>query len=126
DSVGFKNFPIYSGVLTPAMMPLAQRGLKELAPFDGEVDISWDLAKCKVDTARPYLLACSGLGEIAKPLGVAFVATSMSTSTEKMESLDVSATGVQINLGLSTSGSDFMHYFVQFPFDVNHCSHQVK
>jgi hypothetical protein len=122
DGQGFKNFPIYGGIVTPAMMPLINRGLKELAPFDGDVEISWDLAHCKVDPARPYLLACSGLGEIAKPFGVAFVATSMSTSTEKVESLDVNATGVQVNLGLSTSGSDFMHYFVQFPFDQNHCS----
>ena len=122
DAAGFTNFPIYSGVVTPSLMPIIERGAKELAAFDGEVDISWDLAKCTVDPKRPYLVSCAGLGEIAKPSGVAFVATSMGTSTDKIESLDVEAQSVNVYLGLSTTGTDFMHYFINFPFDSRHCS----
>jgi hypothetical protein len=122
DSAGFANFPIYSGVVTPSFLPIVERGLKELAAFDGVVDITWDLAKCKVDPKRPYLVSCSGLGEISKPANVAFVATSMGSSTDKIESLDVEAQTVNVFLGLSTTGTDFMHYFINFPFDSRHCS----
>jgi hypothetical protein len=122
DSAGFTNFPIYSGVVTPSLLPIIERGSKELAAFDGEVDISWDLAKCKVDPKRPYLVSCSGLGEILKPANVAFAATSMGSSTDKIESLDVEAQTVNVFLGLSTTGTDFMHYFINFPFDSRHCS----
>lgn len=122
DGAGFKNFPIYSGVVTPSMMPLIQRGVKELADFDGEVEITWDLARCKVDAKRPFLVSCDGLGEILKPAQVAFVATSMGTSTDKIESLDVGGEAVNVHLGLSTTGNDFIHYFINFPFDRLHCT----
>jgi hypothetical protein len=119
---GFENFPIYSGTVTPSMLPLIERGAKELAIFDADVDISWPLDKCAVDYARPYLIKCDGQGQLETPETTDFIATSMSTSTDAVDSLDVKAQVVNMNIGISTTGENFMHYFISMPFDGNHCS----
>lgn len=122
DGIGFANFPIYSGTVTPAMLPLVERGAKDLAAFDREVDITWDVSQCKVDEKRPYLVSCSNRGEILTPANVAIQASSMETTTSKIDGLDAQADVVDINLGLTTTGSNFVYYFVSFPFDMHHCS----
>jgi hypothetical protein len=85
------------------------------------MDISWDISRCKTDPTRPMLINCDGLGKIEAPATTAFIATSMSTSIETDESIDVNAQVVHINLGLSTTGTDFMHYFISLPYDGQHC-----
>lgn len=118
---GFQNFPIYTGTVTPSLVPMIERGAKELAIFDQEVDISWPLEKCRVDPKRPYLVACDGQGTLESPQTKDFIATSMGTSTDAVQSLDVDAQVVNMNVGISTTGSDFMHYFISLPFDSQHC-----
>lgn len=124
DGAGFKDFPIYSGVVTPALLPMIERGSKDLSAFDGEVDVSWNLNRCSVDPNRPFLVSCNGLGEISIPKSAPFVVSSFSTSTSQIERLDLSAQAVNFDFSLSSTGSVFSIYFLTFPFDRQHCTLQ--
>jgi hypothetical protein len=121
DGAGFTDFPIFSGTVTPSMLPLVERGAKELAPFGGLVDLSWDLTSCKFDASRPLLFSCRGQGLISQPKNAPFITTSLSSEIDNAETLDVEAKTVNINLGLSTTGTDFVHYFISFPFASENC-----
>jgi len=122
---GFQNFPVFSGVVTQSMFPLVERALKELKVFDGDVDLAWELKNCRIDKDRPLLVSCSGLAEITNPANVPkeleMSVSSLSTSTEYVESLDIAdAQVVRVNFGVNTVGGG--HHFVSMPFDAKHCA----
>jgi hypothetical protein len=121
---GFENFPIFSGVVTPSVLPKVTRGANELAVFKGDVDISWDLSKCQVDPNEPLLAACIGRGEMTKPKTSELQVTSVSTDITRTQSLllQSEARMIDVNIGLSTGDKNFTHYFLSFPFDDKHCA----
>lgn len=126
DPVGDADFPIYSGNVSPSNVPEVQRAAKELIPFQKQIDMSWDLSKCVVDPARPFLISCSGMGEIAYPENSQFAVTGISTSTEYGQKIGISDYGM-VNVTFFLVGkpddtrTDVMPHYIKFPFDQNHC-----
>jgi hypothetical protein len=122
DSGGHDNFPIYSGNVTPSMLPLVERAAKDLEAFDGSVQIEWDLSKCSYDTKRPLLISCMGKGEITVPEGVALTGTSLTTFTSHLEGMNLESDTLAIDTGLDTIGDEnYNHTYLHFLFNQTSC-----
>lgn len=121
DIVGFKNFPLYDGVVTPVMLPLINRGAEDLKEFDHQVLISWERSQCRFDRARPFLVDCSGRAKIHFPENTQITASGLGVTTERQEHFDLTADLVKFHLGLSTPVANFTHYYLGFPFNRANC-----
>jgi hypothetical protein len=121
DSAGFMGFPIYTGVVTPAVLPDIERGSKELSIFNSEVEITWDLSLCSIDSKKPFLILCGGLGKILQPEQAPFVSTNLATSVNQIESLDFQAQTLNVNLALAKTDGKSSYYFLSFPVDIQRC-----
>jgi hypothetical protein len=122
DSLGFKDFPVFNGMVTPVSVPFITRGVRELAVFDGSMRLSWERKLCRYDESKPLLVMCEGSGRVEEPAGAAFTPTGMNTAVETQERLDLSFARLNFNVGLNTPSADFMHYFLQFPFNKVNCT----
>jgi hypothetical protein len=129
NPAGFGNFPAYSGTVTESMFSLVRKAMKELRVFDGDIDFAWETRNCRVDEKRPLLISCSGLAEISNPQNIPkklqLSVSSLSTSTEYVESLDIAdAQVVHVNFGVNTAHGG--HHFISMPFDSKHCARMKK
>ncbi len=124
NGAGFTNFPIFTGVVTPAFLPEIEQNAKDLSVFTGEVLINWDVNKCQTDSKRPYLVQCSGLGTIAKPENSNFVAANLQTTASQVENLDITSSVINVDLSLVKSQNVIRssYFLLSLPFDQHRCS----
>lgn len=121
DQYGFNNFPVYEGVVTPPMMPFLNQAITELKDFNGYLYVSWPRSKCSFDAARPFLLDCSGRGEIRSPILSKITTSGISISIESTERIDMKYDRLKVNWGLDSEQNGYNHYFLAFPFNRQAC-----
>lgn len=128
DLQGFQNFPLFEGVLTMPMVAYVDKWTKELSVFKGHALASWPRNKCKFDRKRPYLMICSGRGEIQAPAPIAFTTSGVSTLIESSQHMLMDFERVKVTWGIDTNSEPnlYFHYFVTFPFSKQNCQAHLK
>ncbi len=127
DRIGFRNFPIFSGVLTPMLLDSAQSALKDLKDIDGELTVSWPKENCHWSKS---FVDCAGRGEV-QGMGSRFKkdeksilwSSGLSTETIHHERMNLSYDkfSVHLNLSAKSDSEGIQNYFVEFPFARENC-----
>jgi len=121
DQIGKLNFPIHEGIVTPPQLTMINQAAQDLSVFDGTVLVSWPKSLCRIDEVRPFLIDCSGRGQILHPQNSGLTTSGIATKIEANESLDFTYDRLKIQWTLATVASPTRYHFVTFPFNKLHC-----
>lgn len=121
DGIGFQNFPIFNGSVTPMILPYIQRASEDLKTIDGSLVAVFHRSQCQFDPARPLLVMCNGLGKLEAPEDTQLQANGLSSDLETVERLDLSFSRLNFSIGIDTPQPSFRHYFIKLPFNSADC-----
>ncbi len=121
DARGHQALPIYDGTVTPSEMPFIKNSLKDLVQINGDIQVAWPLAQCKLDPARPFLIKCEGEGQIQLPADSKLATYSLHTEVDHQDDFDQTYDVVRFNWGVDNTSVDRRHHALSFPFAKSQC-----